>query len=139
SGQTLASPLLFSPGSTPLKVGNRSYRGKILVVSKGKRLQVVNTLTPDSYVLGVVGREMPSSWRAAALEAQAVAARSYALAEVDNVVTARAYDVYRDTRSQVYGGIPAESAAVTAAVQATAGQIVLYGGKVATTYFSSSS
>ena len=82
---------------------------------------------------------MPSTWPAAALETQAVAARSYALAELENVVTARAYDVYDDTRSQVYGGIAAESAPVTAAVRTTARQVVLYGGKVATTYFSSSS
>src|SRR5262249_11212169 len=59
--------------------------------------------------------------------------------ELDNVVTARAYDLYSDTRSQVYGGIAAESASVTAAVQATARQGVLYGGKGAATDFSASS
>ena len=139
SGKQLSSPVTFTPGATPLRFGKSSYRGKLLLVSNGKKLQVVNALPLDSYVLGVVGREMPSNWPAAALEAQAVAARSYALAEVDNVVTARAYDVYSDTRSQVYGGIAAESPAVTAAVQSTARQAVLYGGKVATTYFSSSS
>jgi stage II sporulation protein D len=131
--------LTFSPGATPLRVGAAAYHGKILVVSNGTKLQVVNALGLESYVLGVVGREMPSSWPAAALETQAVAARSYALAELENVVTARAYDVYNDDRSQVYGGIAAESPSVTAAVQATARQVVLYGGKVATTYFSSSS
>jgi stage II sporulation protein D len=139
SGKKLSPPLTFSPGTTPLRFGKSSYRGKLLLVSNGKRLQVVNALPLESYVLGVVGREMPSNWPAAALEAQAVAARSYALAELENVVTARAYDLYSDTRSQVYGGIAAESPAVTAAVQATARQVVLYGGKVATTYFSSSS
>jgi stage II sporulation protein D len=137
--QTLSSPLTFRPGATPLRFGKSAYRGNLLLVSNGKRLQVVNSLPLESYVLGVVGREMPSSWPAAALETQAVAARSYALAELENVVTARAYDVYADTRSQVYGGIASESAAVTAAVRATARQVVLYGGKVATTYFSSSS
>jgi stage II sporulation protein D len=139
SGKTLSSPVTFTAGPTPLRFGKSSYRGKLVLVSNGKKLQVVNALPLDTYVLGVVGREMPSNWPAAALEAQAVAARSYALAEVDNVVTARAYDVYSDTRSQVYGGIAAESPAVTAAVQATAHQVVLYGGKIATTYFSSSS
>ena len=139
SGQTLVSPLTFSPGATPLRVGGASYHGELLVVSNGTKLQVVNALGLESYVLGVVGREMPSSWPAAALETQAVAARSYALAELENVVTARAYDLYNDDRSQVYGGIAAESPPVTAAVRATARQVVLYGGKVATTYFSSSS
>ena len=139
SSKKLNSPLTFSPSTAPLRFGKSPYRGRLLLVSNGKRLQVVNALPLDSYVLGVVGREMPSSWPAAALETQAVAARSYALAELENVVTARAFDLYSDTRSQVYGGIAAESPAVTAAVQATARQAVLYGGRVATTYFSSSS
>jgi SpoIID/LytB domain protein len=139
SGKKLSSPLTFSPATTPLRFGKSPYRGTLQLVSNGKRLQVVNVLPLESYVLGVVGREMPSNWPAAALEAQAVAARSYALAELETVVTARAYDLYSDTRSQVYGGIAAESPAVTAAVQATGREVVLYGGKVATTYFSSSS
>ena len=139
SGKPLSSPLTFSPGAMPLRLGKAPYRGKLVLFSNGKRLTVVNSLPLESYVLGVVGREMPSNWPAAALEAQAVAARSYALAELENLVTARTYDLYSDTRSQVYGGIAAESAPVTAAVQATARQVVLYGGKVATTYFSSSS
>src|SRR5438874_2412894 len=80
SGRTLSSPLTFSPGTTPLRLGKSSYRGKLLLVSNGKRLQVVNSLSLEAYVLGVVGREMPSNWPAAALETQAVAARSYALA-----------------------------------------------------------
>ena len=138
-GHVLVSPLTFSPGATPLRLGKAAYRGTFLVVSNGKRLQLVNSLPLESYVLGVVPSEMPSTWPAAALEAQAVAARSYALAELENVVTVRPFDVYSDTRSQVYGGVDAESAAATAAVKATAKQVVLYQGKVATTYFSSSS
>jgi stage II sporulation protein D len=139
AGEALASPLVFSPGRTPLRVGKAAYRGKLMLVSTGKRLQVVNALPLESYLLGVVGEEMPHTWPAAALEAQAVAARSYALAELENVVTARAYDLFGDTRSQVYGGIAGESPEVTAAVRATAHQAVLYAGKVATTYFFSTS
>jgi stage II sporulation protein D len=139
NGQTLVSPVTVAPGTTPLEAGGKPYRGKLVVFSTGKRLQVVNSLNLDAYVKGVVGEEMPSTWPAAALEAQAVAARSYALAQLQSVVTARAFDVYSDTRSQVYGGIEAESPAVTDAVQATARQVVLYDGRVATTYFSSSS
>ena len=70
---------------------------------------------------GVVAAEMPSEWPAAALQAQAVASRTYAL-------TAHAggsrFDVYSDTRSQVYGGVAAETLPTNAAVAATAGQIV---------------
>ena len=79
---------------------------------------------------------MPKEWPAEALQAQAVAARSYALA---SLVKNRAFDLYADPRSQVYYGVAAESPATTAAVQATRGEILTYGGKVATTFYYSSS
>jgi SpoIID/LytB domain protein len=90
----------------------------------------------ERYVRGVVSAEMSSSWPLAALEAQAIASRTYAL-------TAHAggsrFDVYSDTRSQVYRGVAAETAATNAAVKDTAGQIVLFDGKAAATYFFASS
>ncbi|MCW3067876.1 MAG: SpoIID/LytB protein, partial [Solirubrobacterales bacterium] len=90
----------------------------------------------ERYVRGVVSAEMPASWPLAALEAQAIASRTYGL-------TAHAggsrFDVYSDTRSQVYMGVAAETAQTNAAVSATAGQIVLYAGQPATTYFFASS
>ncbi len=103
---------------------------KVLDGSKVKRVPL------ERYVRGVIGVEMSPSWPAAALEAQAVASRTYAL-------TAHAggsrFDVYSDTRSQVYRGAAAESSATNAAVAATAGQILLYGGKPAIAYFFASS
>jgi SpoIID/LytB domain protein len=107
--------------------------GAYVLVLAGSKVQRVPL---ERYVRGVVSAEMPSSWPLAALEAQAVASRTYAL-------TAHAggplFDVYSDTRSQVYRGVAAETAQTNAAVTATAGQIVLYGGKPAITYFSASS
>jgi SpoIID/LytB domain protein len=103
---------------------------RVLVGSKVRKVAL------ERYVRGVISAEMPSGWPLAALEAQAVASRTYAL-------TAHAggsrFDVYSDTRSQVYLGIAAETATTNAAVAATAGQIVLYAGKPATTYFFASS
>ena len=78
----------------------------------------------------------PKEWPAAALQAQAVAARSYALA---SLVKNRDFDLYADPRSQMYYGDGAESPATTAAVKATSGEILTYGGKVATTFYYSSS
>jgi SpoIID/LytB domain protein len=96
----------------------------------------VHGMPLETYVRGVVSAEMPSSWPAAALEAQAVAVRTYAL-------TAHAggsrFDVYADTRSQVYRGAAAYTPATDAAVAATAGQIVTYEGAPAITYFFASS
>ncbi len=90
----------------------------------------------ESYLKGVVPSEMPSKWPAEALEAQAVAARSYALA---NLTKKRDFDLYADTRSQVYGGVAAESPAASDAIAATKGQVVLWHGKVADTLFFSTS
>jgi SpoIID/LytB domain protein len=78
---------------------------------------------------------MPQRWPAEALAAQAVAARTYALAHLHK----GDFDLYSDTRSQVYGGIAAEAASTTAAVNETAGQIVDYDGEIADTFFFSSS
>src|SRR5581483_11376959 len=113
-------------------------RGQIRVILVEKTLQVVNLVDTEDYLQGVVPSEAPSTWPAAALEAQAVAARSYALAELTTVVTASNFDLYADTRSQVYGGVAAETPAGNEAVQATLHQVVLYRGQIATTYFSSS-
>ena len=103
---------------------------RVLVGSKVKKVPL------ERYVRGVVAAEMPSGWPLAALEAQAVASRTYAL-------TAHAggsrFDVYSDTRSQVYRGMAAETAQTNTAIAATAGQIVTYGGKPAITYFFASS
>ena len=138
SGRALTGPLTFEPGTTPLTVGTRSYRGSVVATSTGTKLQIVNRLGLEQYVGGVLGSEVPSSWPAEALKAQAVAARSYALAELTTVVTARAYDLFSDTRSQAYLGIAAETPTTLAAVSATAGQVILSGGQVATAYYSSS-
>ena len=83
---------------------------------------------------------MPSTWPEAALEAQAIAARSYALAQIRSVPAASPFDLYADTRSQVYGGIDAETPAVDEGGDGDRrNRVVLYHGKVATTYFSASS
>lgn len=90
----------------------------------------------ERYVRGVVSAEMPSSWPMAALEAQAIASRTYALT---SDAGGSRFDVYADTRSQMYLGVAAETATTNAAVAATAGQIVLYGGKPAVTFYFASS
>ena len=133
----LVAPLTFAPGAGELlSLGAKSYRGRIEIASTGAGLQAVNIVALDSYVQGVVPGEMPSSWAAAALEAQAVAARSYAVA---SIVKGKVWDLYPDGRSQQYLGAAAETPQTTAAVKATARRVLLYGGKVATAFYSSSS
>jgi len=137
-GQTTASalpgPLLFQPGAAALGLKHR-YRGSIQIDVTAGKLRAINMVGLEQYLYGVVPSEMPFRWLPEALKAQAVVARSYALA------TRRtgAFDLYPDTRSQVYLGIEHEKPSTNAAVNATAGQVVLYEGQVAKTYFFSTS
>jgi stage II sporulation protein D len=131
----LRAPFSFT-AKQPLVVNSVPYRGRATVSSDGKVVQVIDTIGLEAYLKGVVPAEMPSAWSPEALKAQAVAARSYALA---NLAKGRPYDLYGDVRSQVFGGVKAENAATNAAVDATKGEVVLYKGKVADTLFFSSS
>lgn len=123
-------------GSDIRYAGKGSYRGELLAVASGGGLNAVNRLGIDEYVKGVVANEMPSSWPADALRAQAVVARSYALA---TTVDGDGFDLYDDTRSQVYGGKDSETEPTNRAVKATGGEVVKAGGKVAVTYYFSTS
>jgi SpoIID/LytB domain protein len=131
----LTPPLTFT-SKQPLVIAGKPYRGKIRVLSNGKTLQVIDVVGLEAYLKGVVPAEMPSAWSPEALKAQAVAARSYALA---GLAKGKDYDLYADTRSQVYGGLDAEVSATSDAVDATKGEVVLYNGKVANTLFFSTS
>lgn len=115
------------------------YRGALEVVptdSDAGSLNAINALPVDQYVKGVVPNEAPASWPQAALRAQAVASRSYALSVQ---VHGNGFDLYDDTSSQVYRGLESETAATNEAAEATAGQVVTYGGRIAETYFSACS
>ncbi|HSI98454.1 MAG TPA: SpoIID/LytB domain-containing protein [Gaiellaceae bacterium] len=132
-----ASPLVVRPGKGgQLSLDGRPYRGRLEIVSQGGFLRVVNHVALEAYLQGVVAGEVPHSWPAEALKAQAVAARSYALA---TLVKGKPFDLYADVRSQVYLGVAGEQESTTQAVRTTRGQVVLYGGKIATTYYFSTS
>jgi stage II sporulation protein D len=115
--------------------GKGTYRGSLEVRASGSALQAINVVEIEDYVKGVVPRESPASWPLEALKAQAVAARSYVLSTGGRGT----FDAYDDTRSQAYGGVGAETAKTNQAVDATRLQVVLYNGKVAQTYFFSTS
>jgi stage II sporulation protein D len=133
---TFASPVTLAPtGGSLLQLGAARYRGTIVVSIVGGRLRAVNHVGLEHYVRGVVPRESPSTWPAAALQAQAVAARSYALASGGHCGSGL---FCPNTSDQVYGGADAERASTNAAVAATAARVVLYGGAVAQTFFSAS-
>jgi SpoIID/LytB domain protein len=130
------NPATVSPTTGFLRLGNAPYRGSFRIWVRAGRLAAVNVVGLEGYLLSVVPREMPTSFRSEALATQAVAARSYALRSH----LASWFDLYDDTRSQVYGGVDGEDhgGPATAAVNSSAREVVLYNGQVAQTFFSSS-
>jgi stage II sporulation protein D len=97
----------------------------------------INAIGLEQYLAGVVAAESPASWPAAALEAQAVAARTYAI--TTNAGGGSGFEQYADTRSQMYQGVRAERPSTNAAINATRSQIVTYNGQPVITYFFSTS
>jgi stage II sporulation protein D len=115
----------------------RDYRGTVGGLRSGSGVLTINRVGLDDYTRGVVPSEMPSSWGPAAVQAQAIAARTYALyAVVHNAGSA--YDICDSNNCQVYGGLDAEQAASNAAVTATQGQVATYQGSPIFAQFSSS-
>jgi len=142
SGKRLANcgRTLRAAGSGKVTIaGYGTYRGALETVpteSQAGSLNVVNALALEQYVKGVMPNEVPPSWPVEELKAQAVAVRSIALT---GDVRGNGFDLYSDTRSQVYKGLESEYASTNAAVAATRGQVVMYGGKVAQTLYSACS
>ena len=145
-------PILFG-GSTFVRVlfpdgSSRDYRGGIRSVRvSATTTQTVNVLTMETYLLGVVPRESSSSWKPAALQAQAVAARSYSAYKRAHAPSGQSFDICDTTQCQVYGGAATwsgttrtslEPQSTTDAVRATAGVIRTYDGAAIFAEFCSS-
>jgi stage II sporulation protein D len=134
---TAGAPLTVT-GAAPLSLaGVGSYRGSLEFRPDGAGgIQSVEAVGLDDYVRGVISAEMPAGWSAQALQVQAVAARTYA---ITTDVAGQSYDLYPDTRSQMYRGVAAETASTDAAVAATRGEVVTYDDQPVVTYFFNSS
>ncbi len=111
--------------------GGRQYRGSF---SRGPGGLVINLVALEEYLYSVVPREMPSSWPVAALQIQAICARTFVLRHAD---PQRPYDVAPSDLDQVYEGVVAESPAGRQAVDATAGTVLRYGNDYADVAYSS--
>jgi len=121
-------------------VEGHPYRGRLEVFARDGLVTVVNVLPLEDYLLGVVPREMPSTFPLEALKAQAVAARTFALyTRASGAYAALGYDLVPTVACQVYGGVEAEKPPATEAVRATAGEVLTYGGRLIGAFFHSSS
>ncbi|NJM96966.1 MAG: SpoIID/LytB domain-containing protein [Phormidesmis sp. RL_2_1] len=119
-------------------IGDKWYRGRVLVTLADGELTAINYVDLEDYLYSVVGSEMPTSWPQAALQSQAVAARSYALYKRSRNRNPL-YDVDATTTYQAYKGIAQEAASTIAAVDSTKNNVVTYNGEVIEAIFHSSS
>ena len=119
--------------------GQGTFRGALETVpteSDAGSLNIVNALAIEQYAKGVMPNEVPPSWPMEELKAHSLAVRSIA---ITGDVGGNGFDVYADTRSQVYEGLESEYARTNEAVAATRGQVVTYQGEVAQTFYSACS
>lgn len=115
----------------------RWYRGEFIIENRGGKLVVINNLPLEDYLLGVVPSEMPSKWSYEALKAQAIAARSYALANLGKRAK-YGYDLKDTPEDQAYGGASKETPDTNYAVDETKGIVLTYNMKVINAYYSAS-
>jgi stage II sporulation protein D len=131
--------------SALFSLNGKPYRGKLVILPQAGNNQatnvscnLINELDLEDYLRGVVPSEMPSSWPAEAIKAQAIAARSYAYRNIGKHGK-DGYDMKDTTDDQVYGGVKAESTSSNQAVDDTRGIIMTYEGNPICAYFHSAS
>ncbi|WP_392351421.1 SpoIID/LytB domain-containing protein [Parasynechococcus sp.] len=117
-------------------LGQRRYRGELQLSGRGGRLRVINALPIETYLASVVGSEMPQAWPMAALQAQAVAARTYAFRQRGR---GGGWDLKATVSSQVYRGVESETPRTREAVDSTRTLVLVHGGKLIDAVFHSSS
>lgn len=120
-----------------VSVKSRWYRGIVMIQNKNGRLTVINNVPLEDYIKGVVPAEMPSSWSMEAHKAQAIAARSYALANLGKRAK-YGYDLKDTPEDQAYNGASAETVSTNTAVEETKGIVLTYNMKVINAYYSAS-
>ena len=147
NGQNLeGGELTIEPDEPYIFTLNESgYRGKLrlIVNPDGSTFDVVNLVPLEPYLAGVIGAEMPNYWEPAALEAQAIAARTYCLYIKRRFGQNRHWDITKNQSNQVYIGMAAESGQVWKAINQTYGQVLVCKNPDGTTgifpaYYSSS-
>ena len=120
-----------------VSVKRKWYRGHFKVINDGLGLTVINDIPLEKYLQGVVPSEMPSSWEHEAHKAQAIAARSYAIANKGKRAK-YGYDLKDTPEDQAYGGASAEKTNTNDAVSETAGIVLVCQGKIISAYYSAS-
>jgi stage II sporulation protein D len=134
--QTQAEVLISPLTDVPITLDGQEYRGSILLIrDNDNSLRVIDVVELEQYLYSVVGSEVAASTPASALQAQAVVARTYAVAHL-GAHEDLGFDLRAGDADQAYNGVAAESAPVVDAVDATRGVVMVYGNQLADAYYS---
>jgi stage II sporulation protein D len=137
---TIKSSLRFTDRSGFVRIANRWYRGALDLVTRGETLYVINAVQVEDYLSGLMHGEMPHAFETEALKAQAVAARSYAVATaLERRARGQIFDLSDNTRDQMYPGAHTESEKGGLAVRATSDEYLLTGDKVLKSFYHAAS
>jgi stage II sporulation protein D len=134
AGQVLSSPikLLAAESGEQIRLGKNLYRGDIVIKATAGKLDIIEHLSIEDYLCGVLPSEMSPDWPLEALKAQAVASRTYAMRFINPT---RDYDITNGVEMQVYNGTSKISPRIIEAVNSTRGRVLKYRGKLITAFF----
>ncbi|MDR2398892.1 MAG: SpoIID/LytB domain-containing protein [Endomicrobium sp.] len=130
----LSLPVKIKPSNGAIFANSKPYRGYILLIKSGKKINVINVLNIEDYVKGVLPKEVNSGWPKEALKVQAVISRTYAIANLNSHST-QGFDLCSMTHCQVYGGLGVETESSNQAVLETKWEILTFEGRPAQTVF----
>ena len=140
-GNNLAAKRFFlvsAENDGMVKINGYNYRGKIQISSSENSIHLINIISLEDYVKGVLAKEMPTGQgneNFEALKALAVCIRTYAVKKLQNGNIY--FDLYADTRDQVYGGLDSENEITNKAVDETKSMVLKYSNAIATLYYHS--
>ena len=126
--------IISNGGKRGIWFKNRRYAGELKVSLNDNKLNIINYLKLEKYLKSVVGSEMPKEFPLTALQAQAIAARTYALKLLDRN---KLFDVHSTQASQVYLGLEAETPRINKAVRSTKSLALFYQNKLISSVFHS--
>jgi stage II sporulation protein D len=132
--QFLSPPLKIEPSNGVIFADSKPYRGHLIVEKSENKLNIINVLTLEDYIKGVLPKEVSADWNTEALKAQAVISRTYAIINLNRHSTQR-FDMCSTTHCQVYGGAGVEAAPCNKAILETQCEVLTYDGELAQTVF----
>ncbi|MBA3053205.1 SpoIID/LytB domain-containing protein [bacterium] len=133
-GEMFGAMVRLIPAGESVKLNGRAFRDSIILQNEASLLSAINEIGVESYLCGVLPRELSPSWDEEALKAQAVVSRTYIMANLGRF-SKQGYDLTACENSQVYGGLDCEQGSTSEAVRATAGEVIKYRGDIARVYF----